>query len=185
MTKLNIADRKNKNDKKMKTQREWEHSILEITNTIHQKFPELSKYIMEMPENNSENDQVTIKTLKSYYYSLKDFLNNYEKMHPGEITKKSLKPPVFLGYPSSEDIYTKGKKEMNLNPENPSKSKVANEDNNAFNEKEFKDDMSGDDLDVPGSELDDQQESVGSEDEENNYYSLGGDNHNDLEEDKR
>jgi len=31
--------------------------------------------------------------------------------------------------------------------------------------------------------LDDQQESVGSEDEENNYYSLGGDAHNDLEED--
>ena len=37
-------------------------------------------------------------------------------------------------------------------------------------------------LDVPGSELDDQQESVGSEDEENNYYSIGGDDHNDLEE---
>ena len=42
--------------------------------------------------------------------------------------------------------------------------------------------MSGDDLDVPGSELDDQQESIGSEDEENNYYSLGGDDHNDLDE---
>jgi hypothetical protein len=41
----------------------------------------------------------------------------------------------------------------------------------------------GADLDA-GSELDDQQENVGSEDEENNYYSLGGDNHNDLEEDK-
>ena len=42
----------------------------------------------------------------------------------------------------------------------------------------------GADLDVPGSELDDQQENVGSEDEENNYYSLGVDNHNDLDEDK-
>ncbi len=52
-----------------------------------------------------------------------------------------------------------------------------------MNEKNFYDDMSGGDLDIPGSELDDQQESVGSEDEENNYYSLGGDNHNDLEED--
>jgi hypothetical protein len=39
-------------------------------------------------------------------------------------------------------------------------------------------------LDVPGSELDDKDELVGSEDEENNYYSLGGDNHEDLEEDK-
>jgi hypothetical protein len=40
------------------------------------------------------------------------------------------------------------------------------------------------DLDIPGAELDDKQEEIGSEDEENNYYSIGGDNHNDLEEDK-
>lgn len=32
-------------------------------------------------------------------------------------------------------------------------------------------DFSGDELDVPGSELDDQQEKIGSEDEENNSYS--------------
>jgi hypothetical protein len=38
--------------------------------------------------------------------------------------------------------------------------------------------------DIPGAELDDKQEEIGSEDEENNYYSIGGDNHNDLEEDK-
>ena len=39
------------------------------------------------------------------------------------------------------------------------------------------------DLDIPGSELDDSDEKIGEEDEENNYYSLGGDDHNDLEED--
>jgi hypothetical protein len=39
--------------------------------------------------------------------------------------------------------------------------------------------VSGDDLDIPGGELDDAQEAVGSEDEENNYYSLGDDNPND------
>ncbi len=43
-------------------------------------------------------------------------------------------------------------------------------------------DFSGQDLDVPGSELDDEKEKIGSEDEENNSYSLGGDNHEDLEE---
>lgn len=43
--------------------------------------------------------------------------------------------------------------------------------------------FSGDDLDVPGSELDDEEESIGSEDEENNSYSIGGDDHDDLEED--
>ena len=41
-----------------------------------------------------------------------------------------------------------------------------------------------DDLDVPGSEDDDANEEIGEEDEENNYYSLGGDAHDDLEEDK-
>lgn len=40
----------------------------------------------------------------------------------------------------------------------------------------------GGDLDVPGSETDDADEKVGSEDEENNYYSIGSDNHNKLEE---
>jgi hypothetical protein len=39
-------------------------------------------------------------------------------------------------------------------------------------------------LDVPGAELDDDDEFVGSEDEENNYYSLGGDAHENLEERK-
>jgi hypothetical protein len=39
------------------------------------------------------------------------------------------------------------------------------------------------DLDIPGSELDDDNESLGEEDEENNYYSLGGDNHENLEDD--
>lgn len=37
-------------------------------------------------------------------------------------------------------------------------------------------------LDVPGAELDNEQAFVGSEDEENNYWSLGGDNHEDLEQ---
>jgi hypothetical protein len=45
-------------------------------------------------------------------------------------------------------------------------------------------DFAGKELDVPGSELDDAQEEVGSEDEENNSYSIGGDRHEDLEEDR-
>ena len=70
-----------------------------------------------------------------------------------------------------------------LNPEDLSKNKTPNKEADTSNEKAFKDYMSGKDLDVPGSELDDLQESIGSKDEENNYYSLGGDNHNNLEED--
>ncbi len=87
-------------------------------------------------------------------------------------------------YPATEDIYNKFSKEEDLNPEDITKRKSPKEIAGTRNEKDFKEDMSGSDLDVPGSELDDQQEGLGSEDEENNYYSLGGDNHNDLDEDK-
>lgn len=98
----------------------------------------------------------------------------------------SEKDNSFPGYPSyspSEDIYKKDKEEIDINPEDTSKTKKSNKTEGLSNEKSFSEDMTGDDLDVPGSELDDQQESIGSEDEENNYYSLGGDNHNDLDED--
>ncbi len=87
-------------------------------------------------------------------------------------------------YPPSEDIYNQFQKELEIDPADISKNKVAVEINNRemLNEKDFNQDKSGSDLDVPGSELDDEQENIGNEDEENNYYSLGGDNHNDLEE---
>lgn len=42
-------------------------------------------------------------------------------------------------------------------------------------------DLEEEDLDIPGSELDDDNEEIGAEDEENNYYSLGGDRHEDQE----
>ena len=89
-------------------------------------------------------------------------------------------------YPSSEDIYNNSPREEGINPEDISNSleSIENEKVGTNNEKDFNDDVSGSDLDVPGSELDDEQEIVGSEDEENNYYSLGGDDHEDLDEDK-
>ena len=89
-------------------------------------------------------------------------------------------------YPESEDIYSKSQEEKDLNPEDISQVKESKEHGKAGkrNEKDFNEDVSGSDLDIPGSELDDNQENVGSEDEENDYYSLGGDDHNDLEEDQ-
>jgi len=43
----------------------------------------------------------------------------------------------------------------------------------------------GSELDIPGSEQDDKDEEIGEEDEENNYYSIGGDNHDNLEESRQ
>jgi hypothetical protein len=88
-------------------------------------------------------------------------------------------------YPSSEDIYSKSHEEEDINPEDVSLSKDLKEkEKGKNNEKGFKEDVSGADLDVPGSELDDDQEDIGSEDEENNFYSIGGDDHENLDEDK-
>jgi hypothetical protein len=87
-------------------------------------------------------------------------------------------------YPASEDIYSQQIEEKDLDPEDIRRNKTPNETEGGNNEKNFKNHLSGDDLDIPGADLDDQEEKIGNEDEENNYYSLGGDNHTDLEENK-
>ncbi len=112
--------------------------------------------------------------------------NNKDTNKKGSKTGESSGLPGYPLYPASEDIFNKFKEEGNLNPENTSVQKAPNEDGRTGknNEKDFEEDVSGGDLDVPGSELDEKQENMGSEDEENNYYSLGGDDHDDLEDDK-
>ena len=45
------------------------------------------------------------------------------------------------------------------------------EDGDVLNEIEIADDNSGEDLDIPGAEHDDENEGIGEEDEENNVYS--------------
>ena len=69
--------------------------------------------------------------------------------------------PGYPQYPGKDDIY-----------EREEKKPLPEEENMEMG------------LDVPGAELDDKDEKLGEEDEENNYYSLGGDDHNDLEEEK-
>jgi len=76
-------------------------------------------------------------------------------------------------YKKEDDIYSREKEE-------PLKDEDVTEirsDNNANDPQ--------DDLDIPGAELDNKDELIGEEDEENNYYSLGGERHDDLEEDNQ
>ncbi len=98
--------------------------------------------------------------------------------------KDNNKTDGYPQYPAAEDIYAMNKEEDNIDPENLSMEKQPNEDAELIptSKKKIVPDKSGEDLDVPGSELDDEQEAIGSEDEENNYYSLGGDEHNDMDE---
>jgi len=94
--------------------------------------------------------------------------------------------PGYPSYPEGDDIFSRYQEEQDLNPEDISENKALNTENRSGSRTNLheNDGLSGNDLDVPGSELDDDQEEIGSEDEENNYYSLGGDDHNDLDENK-
>jgi hypothetical protein len=105
-----------------------------------------------------------------------------ENQNPDKNTKKDEEFPGYPIYPANEDIYRQEKEEIDIDPENPSQRKKAVTDDSVDRRISKDQEMDGEDLDVPGSELDDELEEIGSEDEENNYYSLGGDNHNELEE---
>jgi len=171
----------------MKTKTEIEQNILKITSTIQQEYPELLKFFIEMPVNNSEDEAINLKSLEEYYDSLEELVDKYAKTHPETKSKENLKTPVYEDlhkYPPSEDIYQQLKEETDINPENQNIKKAPNQKEGVWNEMNLTNVKPGADLDVPGAELDNQQESIGSEDEENNYYSLGGDNHNNLDEDK-
>jgi len=92
------------------------------------------------------------------------------KSKKNDVKNENEKFPLPI-YPEKDDIYSREEEEH------------LNEDGSSLSSDETKKSKLGDDLDVPGSELDDADEVLGEEDEENNYYSLGGDNHEDLEED--
>jgi len=94
--------------------------------------------------------------------------------------------PGYPVYPESEDIYNNYLEEKDINPEDIRSRKELTEKYKIerSSEVDLNAEYPVDDLDIPGSELDDDMEMIGSEDEENNYYSLGGDDHDDLEEDR-
>jgi hypothetical protein len=84
------------------------------------------------------------------------------------------KYPEIKPYPASEDIYSNSEKEEDIDVDDLTKHKRRNEKPESPNEKSFNEDMTGEDLDIPGNADDESDMGNGKEDEENNYYSLGG-----------
>ncbi len=85
---------------------------------------------------------------------------------------QKVSPDEYLSYSVSEDIYSRTEKEDNTDTEDIYMFKDPNEKKALNNEKDLNEDMSGNNIDVPGSALDDSEENI--DDEENNYYILGG-----------
>lgn len=73
----------------MKTEAELNENILKITTTIRNEFPELIKYLNEMPETipNKKLPQINIDSLQEYYDSLLDILWDYAPNHHSFINK--------------------------------------------------------------------------------------------------
>jgi hypothetical protein len=121
-----------------------------------------------------------LSIVKLNYIQMKK--QDHKKSQPDPASKNEENNlPGYPEYPESEDIYSKSVEEEEIDPEDTSRKKEHFSDNTA-RRKSLDDLQNEEDLDIPGSELDDQQEAIGSEDEENNYYSLGSDRQSGLEE---
>ncbi len=65
----------------MKTKAELEKDIIDITIKMQREFPELSKYIAEMPSffEGQEDSYLQTKNFIEYYNSLEQILKEYQK----------------------------------------------------------------------------------------------------------
>ena len=70
----------------MKTEAELNADILKITLVIQDKFPELSKYITEMPVTipYEKHPEINLTALQDYYNSLYALLKKYEANHTAQ-----------------------------------------------------------------------------------------------------
>ena len=67
----------------MKTEKELNSDILKITMAIRDNFPELSKYLNEMPVTIpvSNNPEINLKNLQDYFNSLNALFRKYVINH--------------------------------------------------------------------------------------------------------
>jgi len=112
-----------------------------------------------------EMQDITISSADEEGVGILDNLNEDEEPVPGnssDVTraeKRLLKKSA--GHQPTEE--TRDFNEMALDDRD--------NDGELLNEKSIRQDRSGEDLDIPGADLDDEDESIGGEDEENNIYS--------------
>lgn len=67
----------------MKTEAELNERIVKITMIIRNEFPELMKYLNEMPETipDVKNPEIDTAALNNYYNSLEELLRKYAPNH--------------------------------------------------------------------------------------------------------
>ena len=149
----------------------------------------------QRPDNSGEQD----KDLPGYpYYPPEEDIMNpksgFKKIHADEELANSRRLSSMLINEKLHKGLPPEPTEIEGDLEKP-RGSLSNHDLKVFGDKDNDPDLGDDelvpkarvddlpneqDLDVPGSDLDDLDEAMGEEDEENNYYSLGGDRHENL-----
>lgn len=129
-----------------------------------------------------------------HYPAKEDITNNVGMVTPQEQGGDTELPPAPPATDNDADVTADDLQILDATESNMDTTDAANlqqslldnvdDDGDLLNEVSTPGNLSGSDLDVPGSEDDDSNEAMGEEDEENNYYSLGGDNHEAQEENK-
>lgn len=73
----------------LESEKELNAKILDITMIIQKKYPELSKYLGEMPVTipDKKRPEISSKNLREYFDSLNSILENYAREHLPEGTK--------------------------------------------------------------------------------------------------
>lgn len=65
----------------METEKILNKEIFRLTTIIHNKYPELVKYLEELQATIPDNKALTIESLRKYKNSLEKIIENYEKDH--------------------------------------------------------------------------------------------------------
>lgn len=73
-----------KNEFQQRLEKDLNTKILEVTMKIRYHYPELSKYLDEIPIKipTGKDREITLKHLKEYYESLSSILNKYQLEYP-------------------------------------------------------------------------------------------------------
>lgn len=133
----------------------------------------MKKRIFFEPKNSTKLTELPDESLLLKHPELND-----DRVLPGQPEY-----PDYLEYPEGEDIYSKDK-ETEIDPEKLAERPVKAENGAEEDILKKNPHQISNPIDIPGSELDDILEESGSEDEENNYYSLGSDNNDESIEEE-
>lgn len=183
-----MKDRKDKRDetpripendpsKAMDSKKEVEKSN---DNKIDQDFPGYPHYPAREDIMDQRNDYVRENVDVENLPNSRNLSGVGQRFLSGQNAERA-EEPLAPGLEKDDDLHMREGTEADVNEDDLAILNATNDEigkpQNVSNE-----DLNTD-LDIPGSELDDENEWIGEEDEENNYYSLGSDRRSGNEED--